>query len=68
MEIECAPDSAKMYKAVKFIKQGKREKLIISDKNGIVLCDDKVIVENIKECFETIRERITSLHLKWIQR
>ena len=51
-EIQQASDSTKMFKAVKHIKQTKREKIIISDSNGKVLCDDKEIVNNVKDFFQ----------------
>ena len=51
-EIETAPDSIKMYKAVKTIKQKRKDTLIITDDDGKVMSDDKQIAKRVKSFFE----------------
>lgn len=51
-EIQLAPDSMKMFKSVDKIKQKKKDRLKIADKDGKIVEDDKQITEIVKEYYE----------------
>ena len=51
-EVQLAPDSMKMFKAVDKIKQNKRDKLKIADKEGKIVEDDREITTIVKDYFE----------------